>query len=58
MEMVFTGGNQYVASAELMMTVNIAVALQKPLLINLAPARPCWPRPWRTRWVKGSSFGT
>ena len=53
MEMVFTGGNQYVASAELMMTVNIAVALQKPLLIKGEPGRP-----WRTRWVKGSSFGT
>ena len=37
MEMVFTGGNQYVASAELMMTVNIAVALQKPLLIKGEP---------------------
>ena len=35
--MVFTGGNQYVASAELMMTVNIAVALQKPLLIKGEP---------------------
>ena len=35
--MVFTGGNQYVASTELMMTVNIAVALQKPLLIKGEP---------------------
>ena len=38
MEMVFTGGNQYVASAELMMTaVNIAVTLEKPLLIKGEP---------------------
>lgn len=29
MEMVFTGGNQYVASAELMMTVNIADSVAK-----------------------------
>ena len=55
--MVFTGGNQYVASAELMMTVNIAVALQKPLLIKGEPGTGK-PMPWRTRWVKGSSFGT
>ena len=58
--MVFTGGNQYVASAELMMTVNIAVALQKPLLIKGEPGtgKTMLARPWRTRWVKGSSFGT
>ena len=33
----FTGTNQYVASAELMTAVNIAVTLQKPLLIKGEP---------------------
>jgi len=33
----FTGTNQYVASNELMMAVNIAVTLQKPLLIKGEP---------------------
>ena len=33
----FTGTNQYVASSELMMAVNIAVTLQKPLLIKGEP---------------------
>ena len=33
----FTGSGQYVASQELMSTVNIAIALQKPLLIKGEP---------------------
>ena len=33
----FVGTNQYVASSELMMAVNIAVTLQKPLLIKGEP---------------------
>ena len=33
----FTGTNQYVASSELMMAVNISVTLQKPLLIKGEP---------------------
>ena len=33
METKFRGSEHYVASRELMETVNIAVALQKPLLI-------------------------
>ena len=34
MEQRFTGGNEYVASAELMNAVNIAITLQKPLLVK------------------------
>ena len=37
MDTKFTGSRDYVASAELMETVNIAVALQKPLLIKGEP---------------------
>lgn len=37
MEQTFTGSRSYVASAELMGAVNIAVALQKPLLIKGEP---------------------
>ncbi|MBQ9329365.1 MAG: MoxR family ATPase [Oscillibacter sp.] len=37
MEQTFRGSSQYVASAELMSTVNIAIALQKPLLIKGEP---------------------
>ena len=43
----FRGSQNYVASEELMRAVNIAMVLQKPLLIKgePVPARPCWPRP-------------
>ena len=37
MNTTFTGSNQYVASSELMTAVNIAVTLQKPLLIKGEP---------------------
>ena len=37
MNQTFQGSNQYVASQELMSTVNIAIALQKPLLIKGEP---------------------
>ena len=37
METKFRGSEHYVASRELMETVNIAVALQKPLLIKGEP---------------------
>ena len=55
MEQRFTGGNEYVASAELMNAVNIAITLQKPLLVKGEPGteRPCWPRRWRTLWASG-----
>lgn len=34
MNMTFQGSKDYVASEELMRSVNIAIALQKPLLIK------------------------
>ena len=37
MEQTFTGSRQYVASDELLSAVNIAVTLQKPLLIKGEP---------------------
>ena len=37
MEQTFTGSRQYVASDELLCVVNIAVTLQKPLLIKGEP---------------------
>ena len=37
MDQVFTGGKEYVASKELMGAVNIAMTLQKPLLIKGEP---------------------
>lgn len=37
MKQIFSGTNQYVASAELMSAVNIAVTLEKPLLIKGEP---------------------
>ena len=37
MDTKFTGSSNYVASQDLMETVNIAVALQKPLLIKGEP---------------------
>ena len=59
MDTKFSGSANYVASRDLMETVNIAVALQKPLLIKgePAPARPCWPRPLRTLLGKSSLSG-
>ena len=43
----FHGNEKYIASPELMQSVNIAMALQKPLLIKGEPGR-CW----QTRYVK------
>lgn len=37
MEHFFTGTGQYVASAELMSAVNVAITLEKPLLIKGEP---------------------
>ena len=37
MKQTFTGSSNYVASSELMTAVNIAVTLQKPLLIKGEP---------------------
>ena len=37
MDRSFSGSNRYVASDELMMAVNIAMTLQKPLLIKGEP---------------------
>ena len=60
MSVSFRGTENYVASPELMGAVDIAVALQKPLLIKGEPvrARPCWRRPSPTRWARSSSSGT
>ena len=49
----FQGTEQYVASSELMTVENIAITLQKPLLIKGEPGtgKTMLPRRWRTRWV-------
>ena len=46
--MKFTGTEKYVATDDLQMAVNAAIALQRPLLIRAsrAPGKPCWPRKW------------
>ncbi len=48
----FKGSRDYVASDELMRSVNIAVALEKPLLIRASrePARRSSRRRSRTAW--------
>ena len=48
MSEMFKGSKDYVASEDLMRAVNIAMVLQKPLLIKVNPAqeRPYWPRPF------------
>jgi hypothetical protein len=48
----FTGSDQYVATDDLMMAVNAAITLQRPLLVkaNRAPARPCWPKKLPPAW--------
>ena len=52
MNKTFSGTGQYVASSELMSAVNIAVTLEKPLLVKGEP------RPWPRRWGNSSSSGT
>lgn len=49
----FTGSSEYVASRELMNAVNVAMALEKPLLIKgeRERERPCWRRPSPRRWT-------
>lgn len=46
MQQEFISTNEYVASEQLMASVNVAIALQKPLLIKGEPeqAKPCLPR--------------
>ena len=46
----FKGSEEYVVSKELTDAVNIAMALEKPLLIKASPAqvKPCSRRPSRT----------
>ncbi len=50
----FNSTQDYVASEELLASVNVAIALQKPLLIkgSRAQARPCSRRQSRTRSAK------
>ena len=38
----FLSTEEYVASEQLMASVNVAIALKKPLLIKGEPAKPCW----------------
>jgi hypothetical protein len=49
----FRGSSDYVASQELMNAVNVAIQLQKPLLIKgePAPARPCWLSLSQSPWI-------
>lgn len=49
--MKFEGTESYVATRDLTLAVNAAIALQRPLLIKGEPgtARRCWPRKWRGR---------
>ena len=60
MDTKFSGSANYVASRDLMETVNIAVALQKPLLIKGEPGtgKTMLARPWRTLLGKNSLSGT
>ena len=46
--MKFEGTDSYVATRDLTLAVNAAVALQRPLLIKGEPGtgRPCSPRKW------------
>lgn len=48
----FSGTDRYVATPDLMMAVNAAITLQRPLLIkvNPAPVKPCWQRKWPVPW--------
>lgn len=54
MSETFQGSQDYVASEELMRAVNIAMVLQKPLLIKGSRARErrCWLRPSPNPWAK------
>lgn len=38
----FHGSEEYIASDELIRSVNIAAALKKPLLLKGEPERRCW----------------
>lgn len=60
MSVSFRGTENYVASPELMGAVDIAVALQKPLLIKGEPGhgKTMLARPSPTRWARSSSSGT
>jgi hypothetical protein len=46
--MRFEGTENYVATEDLRVAVNAAIALERPLLSRAspAPARPCWPSKW------------
>ena len=49
--MKFTGSENYVATQDLMLAVNAAITLKRPLLVKgePGPAKPCWPKRWRRR---------
>lgn len=59
MSVSFRGTENYVASPELMGAVDIAVALQKPLLIKGEPGtgKTVLAQAWRRHWGKSSSSG-
>ena len=56
----FQGSDQYVATQDLMLAVNAAITLKRPLLVRAspAPARRCWPRKWPPRWACRCCSGT
>ena len=60
MEHFFTGTGQYVASPELMSAVNVAITLEKPLLIKGEPGtgKTLLAQGWRTPWESSCWCGT
>ena len=59
MDQRFNGSQEYVASDALMMAVNAAITLEKPLLIKGEPGtgKPCWRSRllllWMHRFING-----
>lgn len=54
----FQGNEEYIASDELIRSVNIAAALKKPLLVKGEPERPCWQRQWQRAFIWNCLSGT
>ena len=53
MKGTFTGASNYIAAEDLLGAVNIAMALEKPLLVKGEPrARPCWLKPLQKPWAR------